>query len=147
MAIFDWNPWLGLAAVRQEMDRLVKASEIDLDEENPETNCLWTPSADVLETAASLLIRIELPGVDLCDVAVETRGGNLYVYGQKRYEKPARPGAYQIVECAHGPFARKFALRGEVLVSRIEAVMRNGVLEITIPKDRPRDLNRRIRIS
>ncbi len=140
------NPWLEIQNMREEIDRLVdegmdrSASR----KKEKEHFALWSPVADVYEASGQYLIELELPGVDLEKVSLESKGDQLIVYGEKRIEKDATGNVYQILERTHGPFSRKFNLPGNVDLNGIRAVLKNGVLNITIPKKetpKPSDVN------
>ena len=105
----------------------------------------WTPAADVLETREAFVIFVELPGVTHEAVAVEIKTRTLWVYGERPHE--GAEGAYHSLERPHGPFARRFTLPKGVDRAGARAVFKNGVLEITLPKERPENRCRRIPIS
>lgn len=103
--------------------------------ERPETPGGWSPDVDVLETEDAYLLFAELPGLDRDDVDLEIEGRMLTLSGERR-PTPVR-GRFQRMECSHGRFRRSFRLDGSIDAERIEARMRHGVLEITLPKIAP----------
>jgi HSP20 family protein len=114
------------------------------------TGRCWVPAADVLECADRVVITVELPGMTIDDVAVEVRGQDLWVRG-------VAPGGtadvirHHAVERPGGPFARRFALAGlcsgagETVGREVSAVLRHGLLTVTLMKTRP--LRRRIPVD
>lgn len=149
MAKLNWNPWVGLSGIKEELDRVV--AEATRRGRHPGgmsgAAYFWTPTADVLETANAFVITVELPGVDRQDVAVEVKSRTLWVYGERRFEKPCEADAvYHSVERSHGPFARRFTLPKGVDRGAVGAVFAAGVLEITLPKECEAARSRRIHI-
>jgi len=130
------NPWLEIQNMREEIDRIMDESR-DWSmgrKSEKERFALWSPVADVYETGGHYVVELELPGVDQEKVSLESKAGQLFIYGEKRIEKDASGSAYQMLERSYGPFSRKFRLPGNVDVNNIKAVLKNGVLTISIPK-------------
>ncbi len=94
----------------------------------------WNPRCDVTEADAEIIVHAELPGVDAKDVEVSIQEGALYVRGEKRSEKKEENGNRKYSERFFGSFERCIALPPGVDESKIEAKLKDGVLEIRIPK-------------
>jgi len=138
MAKLNWNPWLGLSAMKEDLDRVVAGATRAGRRPGGLTGAayFWTPTADVMETAEAFVITVELPGVDRQDVAVEVKSRTLWVYGERSLGKPCEAEAvYHSMERSHGPFARRFNLPKGVDRGAVSAVFAGGVLEITLPKE------------
>mgnify|MGYP000888406771 FL=1 len=145
MAKLNWNPWMGLDDLEEDMRREMR--ETALTGARLDNGYVWTPAADVVETARTFLVTVELPGVEREHVVVELRGQSLLIHGERRFEKDAAGCVYQILERSYGPFSRKFPLPKGVDRQGIEATFRNGLLLIAIPKKSPEKIRRRIPIS
>ena len=149
MGKLNWNPWMGLADMKAELERVLTeaARRGRAPSAMSEKAYFWAPSADVLETADAYVITIELPGVEREDVAVEVKTRTLWVYGERPFAKLGEgEGVYHSLERSYGPFARRFALPKGVDRGGVAAVFRNGLLEITLPKESPEARRRRIPI-
>ncbi|WP_027191997.1 Hsp20/alpha crystallin family protein [Fundidesulfovibrio putealis] len=151
MAKLNWNPWMGLADMKAEVERVM--SEAARRGRAPsgvsEKAYFWAPAADVLETADAYVITVELPGVEREDVAVEVKTRTLWVYGERRFAKGCEGEAeavYHSLERSYGPFARRFVLPKGVDRSSVGAVFKNGLLEISLPKECHEARCRRIQI-
>jgi HSP20 family protein len=142
MAKLHWTPWMALAELGREPDRLAGQETASRD-----GSYAWIPVADVVETAADFRVTLELPGVSRQDVTVEARGRFLVIQGERRFEKDVAGGLYQVLERSYGSFFRRFALPKGVARSEITAVMKDGLLLVVMPKVRPERLRRRIAIS
>lgn len=134
----NWMPWKGIEDIVDEMDRLVDDAVRRAEPRRPmDSGPLWVPAADVVEGPDALVVEVELPGVRRGDIVLEIRDTELLVYGERRRVKEVN-GAYQVMECSHGPFARAFALPRNIDVNGVLAVFGNGLLTITVPKASPR---------
>ncbi len=149
MGKLNWTPWMGIDDVKDEMDRVMSEALSSFRQNlvSRKRSYIWTPCADIVETRDGYFVRIELAGVNRSDVIVEVSGNELRIYGERRFEKDAGGGVYQMLERSYGPFARKFEIPDGVDSDSISAVMAEGLLEVSIPKMRSRALRRRIIIA
>ena len=102
---------------------------------------------DVFDSNEAVVIHMELPGLPRDAITIETRESELLVYGERRHEKEIGGGAYQAMERSYGPFAREFVLPRDAVTANITAVLKDGLLTITIPKSRTPHVQKRIPIS
>jgi len=100
----------------------------------------WQPAADVHETAAGIVIKLELAGVttDNVNVALSGDGRRLVVSGtraEEHTERKSRTGCHQL-EIYFGPFERTFGLPHDMEIDRdaISANLKDGFLIITLPR-------------
>ena len=97
---------------------------------------LFSPRVDVVETDAEIRVSAELPGLDDKDIDVSLSRGELTISGEKRHEKEETGRNYYRSERSFGSFRRSIPLPGEVVTDKVNAVFKNGVLTITLPKKR-----------
>lgn len=90
---------------------------------------------DMSETDKELVLKAELPGLTDKDVEVSVNHEMLTIRGEKKQEKEEQneSGWYRI-ERQYGSFSRSIPLPYEVDVDKIEALFKNGVLTIKMPK-------------
>jgi HSP20 family protein len=91
------------------------------------------PLADVFVRDGNVTFRIELPGIDEKDVAVTFDDGYLVIRGQRRTDDKTADADYLRVECAYGPFERRFHLPAGVDERNVVTKYRNGILDVTLP--------------
>ncbi|OQB42320.1 MAG: Spore protein SP21 [Candidatus Latescibacteria bacterium ADurb.Bin168] len=97
-------------------------------------NAEWYPRADVVETDNAWEISVELPGIEKDAVKVSVENGVLSISGETKAEhKDEGRGVYRL-ERRYGSFSRTFELPDGVDAEKIEAVFRNGLLKLTVPK-------------
>jgi len=114
----------------------------------------WQPAADIHETAAGILIKLELAGVTTDNVTVSFSGDGRHlnvsgVRSEQHQERALRTGCHQL-EIYYGPFERTFVLPTEADIDRdrISATLKDGFLTITLPRRERRVLpTRTIRVE
>ncbi len=94
----------------------------------------WLPAMDVQDTEKELVIKAELPGVQEKDIDVSVENSVLTVKGEKRSEKEEKGKDFYRKECSCGSFLRSVQLPCEVDRDKVEATLKNGVLNIRLPK-------------
>jgi len=130
----QWDAWRFRGEFREQMERFLE----EAGQGQPGGAYLWTPLADVLETAQALVVLVELPGVAAGQVLVEIVDGDLVVRGERPFSREDPEPAYHVVERAHGAFARRFPLPAGVDGAGVSATLRDGLLTVTVPKRAPR---------
>jgi len=94
----------------------------------------WSPSVDVTESNGSVLVKAELPGLEVEDIDVDVTDGLLILRGDKKTEEEKKDERVYCRERFHGTFQRAFRLPAGVKSDQVDARFKNGVLTITIPK-------------
>jgi HSP20 family protein len=90
---------------------------------------------DVIETAASLEIVADLPGVPAESVRVTFTGGTLVIAGRKRAPLCAhREAAFHLAERTFGHFACVVRCEVAVDAGRARATLAKGELHIVLPR-------------
>lgn len=101
----------------------------------PATARPWAPPFDILETENELVLKADLPDVDMKDVSIEIEQGTLTIKGERKFERlDGRSAGYHRVERSYGEFMRCFAVPDTVDAERVKADYRAGVLTVTLPK-------------
>jgi HSP20 family protein len=108
----------------------------------------FSPRVDVYYTdnPPRAVVKVDLAAVDPADVALEIRGRQLVIAGERR---PGEAGGrlYQQIEIEHGPFRRVVELGADVRADDASASYVDGVLQVEIPLAQPEQSVRRVPIS
>ena len=92
----------------------------------------WPP-INVFETKDSFVVKADVPGVSEGDVSVTVEDEALVVRGERKSNVPE---GYKVHVRERAPltFTRKLPLPERVDVNAVSAVLKDGVLTITLPK-------------
>jgi HSP20 family protein len=126
-------PWAGFGNMKQEMDRLFDRLVATKWDDYP-TLGEWCPSMDISETKDSLVVKVEVPGMDQKDIRIALQENLLTITGEKQQEKEEKEERYHRVERSYGAFTRGVRLPVAVDGSRVVATFKNGLLTVTLPK-------------
>jgi HSP20 family protein len=130
--------------MRREMDELFG----DVFERRRLRGRGFSPRIDVYYTddPPRAVVKVDLAAVDPADVALEIRGRQLMIAGERR---PTEAGGrlYQQIEIEHGPFRRAVELGAEVVSDKASASYVDGVLQVEIPLADPEQSVRRVPIA
>jgi len=94
----------------------------------------WTPAVDITEHDDQFVVKVELPGVNKDDVKITLENNILTIRGEKKQEKETKKENYHRVERSYGSFQRSFTLPMTVKSDKIDAVYKDGILQIALPK-------------
>ena len=100
----------------------------------PQTNRPWSPSVDIYETDNELVVKADLPDVDLKDIDVRVENQTLTIAGERKFEAQESGKGYHRIERNYGNFMRSFAVPNAFDTEKIGAAYKNGVLSVTLPK-------------
>jgi HSP20 family protein len=89
---------------------------------------------DVIDHDKELVIRGELPGVEKDDIEVMIMGDRLMIQAEREFEKEDDDDAYYRHEVGYGKLMRTIALPVAVDSNNIHAELKDGILEVTLPK-------------
>ncbi|UCE99607.1 MAG: Hsp20/alpha crystallin family protein [Planctomycetota bacterium] len=94
---------------------------------------VW-PAVDVSEDENAIVVKAEVPGCHADDIDISVHGNTLRVSGEKKKEEEKKEKGYYHFERSYGSFRRDINLPTDVDPSKIEAVCKDGVLSVTVPK-------------
>lgn len=100
------------------------------------TDLIFRPKVDISESAESYMISVELPGVEQKDLKVSVQNDHLVIHGEKRSEETREAESYHTIERRYGHFQRVLNLPEDAKSNSISAEFKNGVLKITIGRDK-----------
>jgi len=91
-------------------------------------------TAEVFDNEDSVVVRLEVPGLDSDDIELQVHDDYLVVSGEKRSERESVHGRYHVTECAYGRFERAIPLPVDVDSDQAKANYKKGVLRVELPK-------------
>ena len=100
----------------------------------PRANRPWSPAVDIYETEDELVLKADLPDVELKDIDVRVENQTLTIAGERKFEAQKSGQGYHRIERSYGNFMRSFSVPPSFNTAEIAAEYRNGVLSVKLPK-------------
>jgi len=131
MSFRDWDIFDEMARLRRGLGHL--AANV-AGTSQPEQQ--WTPPVDILEREDALVLLVDLPGLSKDQIEVRVDADTLTLEGER-----TRASQFTGVrlERPMGRFRRSFRLGVPIAPEKVQAVWRDGVLEITLHKTPPQE--------
>jgi len=142
MSIIRWNPARELATLPSDVFNMQREINKMFDSffrggtqsDEPSNFSYWTPAVDITEQDDQYSVKVELPGVNKDDVKITLESNILTIRGEKKQEKEEKEKNYHRVERTYGSFQRSFTLPTVVKSDKIDAIFKDGILTISLPK-------------
>lgn len=146
MNVIRYNPWSFVGRFSRDTDRFFAHHLLPATAEEAVTHNDWVPAIDVREEEDRYLIRADVPGVEVEDLDVTMDQGVLTLQGKRDTRAAGQNDGLRRSERVSGRFYRRFNLPESADSTDISADYRQGVLEISIPKQ-PEAQPQRIEIN
>jgi HSP20 family protein len=145
MAVLRYEPWSVLNQLHNQLNR---AFDREYDEASASSAATadWIPPADVEEYKDRFVLKLDVPGVDVRAVDITLDQGVLSLSGERSRDAQAKDVERSRTERPYGRFHRRFTLPDTVDTAAVHATGREGVIEVTIPKQ-PKAQPRRIQVA
>lgn len=146
MSLTRYEPWNFVSQLQDEVNR-VFSNVTNADSSG--ATAAWVPAVDINELSDRFELFIDLPGVDTDKVEITLEDGVLTLAGERGDPVQRKEGEEILrtrVERGHGRFYRRFILPDTADANGVKATGRNGVLEISIPKQ-AKALPKRIKVA
>ena len=100
----------------------------------PNSHRPWVPAVDIQETENELVVKADVPDMEMKDIDVRMENGTLTLRGERKFESQKTEGGWHRLERSYGTFERAFTLPETVNPEGVKADYKNGVLTVTLPK-------------
>ena len=94
----------------------------------------YYPAVNIEENEDAYRVSIELPGMEKKDIKISFQDDVLTVSGEKKDQKEEKDRNYHYFERRFGKFERSFRIHTDVIVDKIDAGFKDGVLTVDMPK-------------
>ena len=147
MPLAHWDPVRELLSLQERMNRLIDQtlSRTHAEGELSATGA-WAPAVDLFESDRFLILKAELPEVNLDDIELRIDEDRLTLRGERRIKEEVSEKQFLRMERAYGPFHRTFDLPTKVDPERVKAEFKRGILTVTMPK-RENEKSRQVPIT
>lgn len=130
--ITRWDPFRELAQLQDRVNRLFQETGTGRDEGF--TTSSFVPPVDIYETEQSIVLKLEVPGIDQKDLDIRIENNTITVRGERKFESDVKEENFHRVERRYGSFQRSFSLPNTVNTENVVADYDSGVLKITLAK-------------
>ena len=129
-----WDPVRDLATMQNRINRFVRESYSPEGPEEALTTTSFAPPVDIYEDEHTIIVKMEVPGIDEKDIDVRIDNNTLTVHGERKMEKEEKEENFRRVERQYGSFTRSFTLPSSVDSGQVSAHHDKGVLKINLAK-------------
>ena len=136
MTVVQWDPLRELLALKDRMNKIIENAMSRSQYGGSADAGTWSPAVDIFETAESVVVAAELPGLSPSEIEVRIAENMLTLKGERKLEKGIEQENYHRIERSYGSFARSLPLPPGIKPSEARAEYRLGILHIQIPKAR-----------
>jgi HSP20 family protein len=149
------SPWELVRRMTEEMNQLFEsfggtgagpAGTVPDRRQTQGTAPLLVPRTEVIQQPDALLVRVDMPGLAADEIEVTVEDGLLTISGERRQEDREVGEGFIRSELTYGTFFRTIQLPDGADEDNMQAVVRNGVLEIRAPIQR-REQGRRVNVQ
>ncbi len=131
-----YDPWDDLRRLHREIDRMI--SEMLGRMGRVEPTLIREPVVDLVDEGDHFLLVVELPGVNKEDVELYVNRDSVTIRAERKGGIEKRGDRYYVRERVYSSFYRTIPLPEPVIPEETRATFKNGVLEVTLKKEKPK---------
>ena len=144
-----WEPFEDLRKMHEEMDslfgRVFRSPQLtDKEEKGLITR---VPVSGVKETEKSIIAQFELPGIPKENIELNVTEDSIEVRGRQKKEKEVKNKGVYSYQASSSEFYRKIPLPTEVKPDQANAMFKDGLLKVEIPKRKQIEHKKSKRVS
>lgn len=146
--LMPWSPFRGLGELHREIDRFFDDSFSQSSQA-----IARIPAMNIHEAEGKYVVEAAVPGFKEDEIEIEAGEDYLTIKGEKKEEKVGSSAGekdkkFHKREFSYGSFERTVAFPASIDEEKIEATLKDGTLEITIPQKAPaKPKVRKIRVA
>ena len=133
MLVTRFDPFAEFSELRRGFEHLNSAFN-NLETTETKKAFDFVPTVNTREAEDGYYVEVDLPGIKKEDISIDVNDNVLSISGEREVKEEHRENEYYKVESRYGSFERQFTLPEDVDAEKIEALSKDGVLEVKIPK-------------
>ena len=130
----------------RELDDVFNTFGIERNFTGP-VNTFWTPQIEMFTKNNEVIVRADIPGLKKEDITIELTEETIVLKGERKQENEEKREGYYQTERVYGSFCRTLPMPDGVKIENAKAVVRDGVLEITVPMEKVETKTRKLEIT
>lgn len=123
-----------ISRLKRDMDRMLRRVLGEFSAPCSSGITWGQPSYDLTETEKDLILKAEIPGVDPDKLEIDITDNILTIEGEVRKESVSDEENYHRIERRYGSFSRSIPIPRRIVISKVKATYRKGVIKIVMPK-------------
>jgi len=130
--------WREMDQLQREMNRLFEGST-----EKHTLGSRKYPAINLWANEEGQIIRAEMPGIKVDDINIDVTSDTLTISGSRTHDEAVENTHYHRQERGYGSFTRTLQLPFMIDTGSVEAIFKNGVLEIKLQRaesDKPKKI-------
>ncbi len=127
-----WDPFRELTTLQDRVNRLFQEAPYPSNEALLTTG--FVPAVDVYEDEQAIILKMEVPGIEMKDLDVQLENNTLTVKGERKFEQEEKEENFHRIERRYGAFTRSFTVPNTIEPEGVAADCEGGVLKIRLPK-------------
>jgi HSP20 family protein len=133
----QYDPLYDINRVFDQMRAVMNTALVPFEgQEWPQLN-VNTLAVDVTSDDKNIIVRTSIPGFKEDEVSIDAQGKVLTISAESKSEREDKKENWHVREMRYGKFARSITLPDEVVADHAEATLENGILTLTLPKQKP----------
>jgi HSP20 family protein len=129
-----WEPFRNAITLRQTMGKLFEENLVQAREGFQAPAVGTSLAVDIYERKDALVVKVAVPGVKPEELDITVTGDVLNIKGEIKEEKEIQEEKYHRREFRYGSFCRSVRLPIEVNVDKADAIFKDGILTLTLPR-------------
>ncbi len=133
MTIIRYNPWQEMNSLQRHLNRMLDDAftPASLTEFG---NFSKVPPAELTETEGTLVLKLEVPGIQAADISIEATAKSISISGERKSEVKSEDEGKTRSEFRYGSFSRVIPLPVRIQNTEVQAEYKDGILHLTLPK-------------
>jgi len=132
-----YNPFSNIERMMSRMQAMTRGSLWPFDDAMIQPMDANPLEIDMVSNDGDIIVRTALPGVNGDEVHVDVQGNVLTISAETKSARQDQNENWHIREMRYGKFSRSVALPEGVKVDKADARLENGILTVTLPKEKP----------
>ncbi len=126
----DFDPFREMERMQRRMNRMMQGSTMPVMD-------MFKTNVDMKQTDQHYIVMMDLPGMQKDNINVEVKKGILIVSGERNSEiEETKGNQFFRKERSFGHFSQSIPLLDDAKADLIDAQYENGVLKVTIPREK-----------
>lgn len=123
-----------ISKLRREMDRMLEKMLGEFRPASCQEIALNKPHYDLVESDDGIILKVEIPSVNPDDIEIDITDNILTIKGEIKQDAACEDGNHHWDQRRYRSFSRSIPISHRIVLSRVKATYKKGVLKIVMPK-------------